>query len=74
MRAAIISITPELLVQALSLPPGTVIHQMNFDARRQGAIEAVVEHHSLPEPVEGRLLPVALVIFRTTAAHYEVES
>lgn len=67
MRAAIVRITADLLLDALKLPPGTVLHDARM-AFESYDLQLVLEHPSLPVVQPGELFPRAQVEYTAAAA------
>lgn len=55
-RAAILRITPELLLSALHLPADVKLCSASLDCRDY-RLELVIEHESIPETEEGFIIP-----------------
>jgi hypothetical protein len=72
MKLAHVLVTPELLIQALNLPAGSVICSAS-SVSLNGAllIKLLVEHDSFPE-VDPTNIPLAMVEFRRIEAQYKL--
>lgn len=67
MNAAILNVTADLLLDALKMPPGSVVRdvRMSFDTYD---LQIVIEHPSLPEVKEGERFAQVVAEFTSAAA------
>lgn len=73
-RRGRISCSPELLIDALKLPRGTVLYGADFELRADGAIVVLlyVTHPDLPELAEGAQTTPVIVDYEIVSATYRL--
>lgn len=70
MRAGHVTISAELFISALHLPPDTVLHAMEYNPTDR-TLRVLVEHHTLPECGEGPFPECRGVYQQTLTCKYE---